>query len=92
VAVGSGTVHVDVEDTGPLRAPRSRRRSSGNSRGLVGMRERAAIYQGQATAGPNRQGGWSVHARLLTTPPSPTPGSARAGGPPSTTTTENPRT
>ncbi|MCX4767417.1 histidine kinase [Streptomyces sp. NBC_01275] len=71
VTVGPGTVHVHVEDTGPLRAPRSRRRSTGNGRGLIGMRERAAIYQGQVTAGPNREGGWSVHARLLTTPPSP---------------------
>ncbi|MFI1734109.1 sensor histidine kinase [Streptomyces acidicola] len=78
VTVGPGTLHVDVEDTGPLRAPRSRRRSSGNGRGLIGMRERAAIYQGQVTAGPNREGGWSVHARLLTTPPV------------TTTTTENP--
>ncbi|MEV0775159.1 sensor histidine kinase [Streptomyces sp. NPDC050433] len=79
VTVGSGTVRVDVEDTGPFRTPRSRRRSAGNGRGLVGMRERAAIYQGRVTAGPNRQGGWSVHARLLTTPPAVT------------TTTENPR-
>jgi signal transduction histidine kinase len=79
VAVGSETVHVDVEDTGPLHALRSRRRSAGSGRGLVGMRERAAIYQGQVTAGPNREGGWSVHARLLTTPPV------------TTTTTENPR-
>ncbi|WP_330293117.1 sensor histidine kinase [Streptomyces sp. NBC_00576] len=71
VTVGAGTVHVDVEDTGPLRAPRSRRQSTGNGRGLIGMRERAAIYQGQVTAGPNREGGWSVHARLLITPPSP---------------------
>nr|WP_078491671.1 histidine kinase [Streptomyces yerevanensis] len=79
VAVGSETVHVDVEDTGPRHAPRSRRRNAGSGRGLVGMRERAAIYQGQVTAGPNREGGWSVHARLLTTPPV------------TTTTTENPR-
>jgi signal transduction histidine kinase len=71
VTVGPGTVHVDVEDTGSFRAPRSRRRSTGSGRGLIGMRERAAIYQGQVTAGPNREGGWSVHARLLTTPPSP---------------------
>ncbi|MDX2544617.1 sensor histidine kinase [Streptomyces sp. WI04-05B] len=71
VSVERGTVHVDVEDTGPLRAPRARRRSTGNGRGLIGMRERAAIYQGQVTVGPNRAGGWSVHARLLTTPPSP---------------------
>ncbi|MFI9569026.1 sensor histidine kinase [Streptomyces rishiriensis] len=83
VAVGAGTVHVGVEDTGPLRAPRSSRRSTGNGRGLVGMRERAAIYQGRVTAGPNREGGWSVHARLLTAPPvNTTP----------TTTTEHPRT
>ncbi|MGY1503162.1 sensor histidine kinase [Streptomyces sp. QTS52] len=71
VTVGHGTVHVDVEDTGPLRAPLSRRRGTGNGRGLIGIRERAAIYQGQVTAGPNRAGGWSVHASLLTTPPSP---------------------
>lgn len=79
VSVGSDMVRVVVEDTGPLRAPRSRRRSTGNGRGLIGMRERAAIYQGQVTAGPNGEGGWSVHARLLTTPPV------------TTTTTENPR-
>nr|WP_324607573.1 ATP-binding protein [Streptomyces sp. NRRL WC-3774] len=71
VTVGPGTVHVDVEDTGPRRAPRARRRSAANGRGLVGMRERAAIYQGQVTAGPNREGGWSVHASLLTTSPAP---------------------
>jgi hypothetical protein len=47
------------------------------------MRERAAIYQGRVTAGPNREGGWSVHARLLTAPPVKTT---------PTTTTENPRT
>ncbi|WP_329227563.1 sensor histidine kinase [Streptomyces canus] len=83
VAVGSDTVHVDVEDTGPPRAARSRRRGTGSGRGLVGMRERAAIYQGRVTAGPNHEGGWSVHARLLTAPPvNTTP----------TTTTEHPRT
>ncbi|MFD8717842.1 sensor histidine kinase [Streptomyces sp. NPDC059629] len=91
VTVDSATVHVDVEDGGPLRAPRSRKRSAGNGRGLVGMRERAAIYQGQVTAGPNREGGWSVHARLLTTPPSAALGFTRPDGPPSTTRTDSPR-
>ncbi|MGW3103482.1 sensor histidine kinase [Streptomyces sp. NPDC001100] len=71
VTVGPGTIHIDVEDTGPFREPRSRRRSTGSGRGLIGMRERAAIYPGQVTARPNRKGGWSVHARLLTTPPAP---------------------
>ncbi|MFE9885761.1 sensor histidine kinase [Streptomyces scopuliridis] len=79
VSVGYDMVRVVVEDTGPLHAPHSRRRSAGNGRGLVGMRERAAIYQGKVTAGPNRQGGWSIDARLLTTPPA------------TTTATENPR-
>ncbi|MEU2771401.1 histidine kinase [Streptomyces sp. NPDC007162] len=90
VAVASQTVHVDVEDSGPLRAPRSRKPSAGSGRGLVGMRERAAIYQGRVTAGPNREGGWSVHARLLTTPPSAF-GSARPDSPPATTRTDSPR-
>ncbi|WP_245608159.1 sensor histidine kinase [Streptomyces hokutonensis] len=71
VTVGPGMVHIDVEDTGPFRTPRSRRRSTGSGRGLIAMRERAAIYQGQVTAGPNREGGWSIHVRLLTAPPSP---------------------
>ncbi|MFI5824741.1 hypothetical protein ACIA8I_37505 [Streptomyces rishiriensis] len=87
MTVDSATVHVDVEDTGPLRAPRSRKRSAGNGCGLVGVRER----QGQVTAGPNREGGWSVHARLLTTPPSAALGFAGPDGPPSTTRTDSPR-
>ena len=32
--------------------------------GLAGMRERAALYGGQLTAGPGEPGGFSVHARL----------------------------
>lgn len=43
----------------------------GNSRpagpggfGLAGMRERAALYGGTATAGPGQQGGWTVTATI----------------------------
>lgn len=57
-----------VEDTGPsLHA-----RVSDEGRGLVGMRERAALYGGSVTAGPNDRGGWTVHARfeIATTPAS----------------------
>ncbi|XVV10063.1 sensor histidine kinase [Actinoplanes sp. CA-131856] len=33
--------------------------------GIVGMRERAAIYDGTVTAGPDPLGGWRVHADLV---------------------------
>jgi len=65
-------VRVTVEDTGPSRTPSSNRPRAGGGRGLVGMRERAALYQGTVTAGPNAHGGWSVHALLV---PSPQPNS-----------------
>lgn len=32
--------------------------------GLAGMRERAALYGGTATAGPRREGGWAVEAAI----------------------------
>jgi signal transduction histidine kinase len=61
-------VHVTVEDTGP---PATEREHSfqGGGQGLLGMRERAALYQGTVTAGPNSAGGWSVRAVLLPAPP-----------------------
>lgn len=65
-------VRVTVEDTGPSRTPSTNRPGAGGGRGLVGMRERAALYQGTVTAGPNAHGGWSVSALLV---PSPQPNS-----------------
>jgi signal transduction histidine kinase len=32
--------------------------------GLIGMRERVALFGGDVTAGPDARGGWTVHARL----------------------------
>jgi signal transduction histidine kinase len=32
--------------------------------GLAGMRERAAVYAGQVSAGPDPSGGWRVRANL----------------------------
>lgn len=59
------SVDVTVEDTGPPRPAPQGRRASGQ--GLVGMRERAALYRGEVTSGPNDRGGWTVHARLTST-------------------------
>ncbi|MEU9287845.1 histidine kinase [Streptomyces sp. NPDC048275] len=83
LAAGPDAVHVTVEDDGPPRTPGTRRPRTGGGRGLVGMRERVALYRGTVTAGPNARGGWTVHASLVPNPPSPTLDSARAGGPPS---------
>ncbi|KOG08840.1 sensor histidine kinase [Streptomyces viridochromogenes] len=58
-------VHITVEDTA-LR-PRDHLREGGGQ-GLLGMRERAVLYQGTVTAGPDSAGGWSVRAVLRPTP------------------------
>ena len=68
-------VHVTVEDTGPPLTPRPTTPHD-DGRGLVGMRERAALYGGGVTAGPTPDGGWTVTAHFLTAsapPPSPAP-------------------
>ena len=62
-------VEIDVRDDGAPHQP-SPVRSDG--RGLVGMRERAAVYGGTLEAGPGSGGGWRVHAIL----PFPRTGSA----------------
>jgi signal transduction histidine kinase len=72
VVATSHTVRVTVEDSGPPGTPRRIPRSDGGQ-GLLGMRERAALYQGTVTAGPNPRGGWSVRAQLHFTPPTHTP-------------------
>lgn len=72
LTAGPDAVHVTVEDTGPARAPAAGRRRVGGGRGLVGMRERAALYRGTVTAGPNADGGWTVRALLV---PDPQPNS-----------------
>ncbi|MGY0055697.1 ATP-binding protein [Streptomyces sp. LZ34] len=64
-------VRVIVEDTGPPHTSRTDRGTHGSGHGLVGMRERAALYDGSFAAGPNTRGGWTVRALLTTTPPDP---------------------
>ncbi|WP_217570010.1 histidine kinase [Streptomyces sp. GbtcB7] len=66
VTVDRDRVRLTVDDTGPPRTPRADN-ARDDARGLVGMRERAALYQGTVTAGPNPHGGWTVHALLIPT-------------------------
>nr|WP_281371923.1 histidine kinase [Modestobacter versicolor] len=51
--------------------------AAGAGRGLLGMRQRAALHDAQLTAGPAAQGGWQVALRLPL--PAPTPASPAAG-------------
>ena len=56
-----GAVDVQVTDTGRGTAAGS---PDGDGRGLPGMRERAAVYDGTLRAGPGPSGGWRVTAHL----------------------------
>ncbi|MEU9450465.1 ATP-binding protein, partial [Streptomyces sp. NPDC048277] len=74
VAVEPGAVpavRIGVEDSGPALAPPPGADREGGGHGLVGMRERAALYGGQVSSGPNSRGGWTVRARLLPPPTHP---------------------
>ncbi|HTE60491.1 MAG TPA: histidine kinase [Solirubrobacteraceae bacterium] len=57
---GHDVLEVEVLDTGK---PRPRARADGAA-GLRGMRERAAVYDGELDAGPAPEGGWRVHLVL----------------------------
>jgi len=60
IACRPDAVTVDVHDDGARRPAGPR--ASGH--GLAGMRERAAVYDGAVSAGPDPAGGWRVRARL----------------------------
>jgi signal transduction histidine kinase len=59
VRFAEDAVEVDVRDDG-----RAAGDGQGGGRGLVGMRERAALVGGTLEAGPQPGGGYRVHARL----------------------------
>ncbi|MGW2056835.1 sensor histidine kinase [Streptomyces sp. NPDC001840] len=69
VNTDGSTLNVTVEDSGP---PRRAGTEHHGGQGLVGMRRRAALYQGHVGAGPTHSGGWRVHTALSTARGAPT--------------------
>jgi signal transduction histidine kinase len=59
VAYRPDALRVEVADTGGMAAPSA---GSGNGRGLVGLRERLAVYGGTLEAGLRPTGGYRVRA------------------------------
>ncbi|WP_205473171.1 sensor histidine kinase [Nocardioides sp. SYSU D00038] len=60
VVVGAGAVRVTVDDDGRGAAAAD----DGRGLGLVGMRERVAVHDGELVAGPRPGGGFRVSARI----------------------------
>ncbi|MEU5403803.1 histidine kinase [Streptomyces sp. NPDC005963] len=54
-------LEIEVTDTGGVRATGP---VGGNGRGLIGLRERLAVYRGELTAGPTLAGGYRITARV----------------------------
>ena len=61
VRYAPGAVELEVHDDG---AGAGARNGAGTGHGLVGMRERVALFGGELHAGAAERGGWCVRARL----------------------------
>jgi signal transduction histidine kinase len=59
VGYGPGVIDIEVTDSGAGTGP-----AATGGHGLIGMRERVALYGGTFEAGPNPAGGWRVHAGI----------------------------
>jgi signal transduction histidine kinase len=58
IAYAPAALEIDVRDNGNGAV------ANGAGHGLIGMRERVALYGGELEAGPRAEGGFGVHARL----------------------------
>ncbi|MER6082526.1 histidine kinase [Streptomyces sp. NPDC001833] len=67
VVVGDERLVIRIRDDGPA-GPAGPGPRNEEGHGLVGMRERAALYGGTVSAGPAADGGWAVEAALDLTP------------------------
>lgn len=61
VSYGDDELHVEITDTGGGPAPAA---TTGNGRGLIGLRERLAVYGGTLRTGPRPLGGYRVQALI----------------------------
>ncbi|MGH9248406.1 MAG: sensor histidine kinase, partial [Acidimicrobiales bacterium] len=64
VRIGDGKVVLEVTDDGTTGAVARETAPASGGHGTIGMRERAALYGGELTAGPRPEGGWRVAVRL----------------------------
>lgn len=70
-----GLVELEVTNSGSALRPGAPAPAfpASDGRGLLGMRERANLYDGAFDVGPTADGGWRVHLQLQADAPSPSP-------------------
>jgi signal transduction histidine kinase len=64
IGYGDKEITIEVTDDGPSTAPKAAAARLGTGHGLVGVRERVALFGGDLEAGPRPGGGFRVAARL----------------------------
>jgi signal transduction histidine kinase len=71
ITYSEAEVYVEVLDDGRPRAPRPAAARSDLGHGLIGMRERVAVFGGRLSAGTRPGGGYRVAAHLPLSPQTP---------------------